>query len=134
MATLLAHIRVHPGQEARFEEIAAELYRLTHERETGVRRYEYWRGAAPGQYYTLLSFDDYRAFLRHQTSEHHESATPQLREVIADMQLEWVDPLVSASPLAATDSQELAADATELERTYATTFAAEVQPWWLPLR
>jgi quinol monooxygenase YgiN len=134
MATLLAHIKIREGMEARFEQVAAELHRLTHEHETGVRRYEYWRGAEPGSYYTLLAFDDYLAFLRHQTSEHHEAASPALRDLIADMRLEWVDPIEGSSPLPATNSQALPAGASELEQAYAQTFAADVQPWWLPLR
>jgi hypothetical protein len=39
MATILAHIRVKPGQEARFEQLAADLYRSTHRSEQAVRRY-----------------------------------------------------------------------------------------------
>ena len=93
MATLLAHIRVRPGKEVQFEEIAEELYRATHEREANVRRYEYWRGAEPSTYYALESFDDLAGFVAHQTSEHHEAARPGLGEVIEDIWLEWVDPL-----------------------------------------
>ena len=76
MATLLAHITVKPGSEERFEGIARDLYERTHANETGVLRYEYWRGGDPRTYYTLLSFDDHRAFIQHQTSDHHESASP----------------------------------------------------------
>ena len=78
MATILAHIHVHEGKEAAFEALAAQLHRDTHRLETGVRRYEYWRGAERGLYYGLLAFDDFHAFLRHQTSEHHEAASPKL--------------------------------------------------------
>ena len=49
MATILAHIQVKPGMEARFEQIAADLYKGTHDHEKDVRRYEYWRGAEKGQ-------------------------------------------------------------------------------------
>jgi quinol monooxygenase YgiN len=78
MATLLAHITVKPGCEAQFEEIARTLYERTHAAEADVVRYEYWRGAAPGTYYTLLGFTDHRAFIAHQTSDHHESASPAI--------------------------------------------------------
>ena len=61
MATILAHITVKPGMAARFEQIATELYRQTHEHESDVRRYEYWRGADENTYYTLLSFDSFNA-------------------------------------------------------------------------
>ena len=47
MTTILAHLRVKPGREARFEEIARELHRGTHAHERGVLRYEYWRGQEP---------------------------------------------------------------------------------------
>ncbi len=134
MATILAHIRVKPGSEARFEEIATELYRATHANETDVRRYEYWRGADPGTYYTLLSFDDFVGFMRHQTSDHHETASPALGEVLAGLRLEWVDPIGSASPLTPTDHQEMPADASELMQAYSKRFAPEVAGWWAPLR
>ena len=93
MATFLARIHIHPGREAEFERIAAELHRQTHEREAGVRRYEYWRGAEPSTYYALASFDSFDAFLVHQSSDHHELATPSLRDVTASMHLEWLDPV-----------------------------------------
>ena len=135
MATLLAHIRVRPGMEARFEEIARDLYRATHEREANVRRYEYWRGAEPSTYYALESFDDLAGFVAHQTSEHHEAARPALGEVIEDIWLEWVDPLPTASPLATTTTAGTPADATELERSCYERFAgALLQDWWDEVR
>lgn len=74
MATILAHLTIKPGCEARFEQIATDLFDGTHANETKVLRYEYWRGEAPRTYYTLLSFDDHRAFIEHQVSDHHEDA------------------------------------------------------------
>ncbi len=134
MATILAHLQVKPGMAARFEEIASELYRLTHEHESDVRRYEYWRGADENTYYTLLSFDTFLDFITHQTSDHHESASPQLGEVLAGLRLEWVDPIRGASDLTPTDRQDPPADASALVRAYAERFAAQVADWWLPLR
>ncbi len=134
MATLLAHIRVHPDRAERFEELARDLYQASHAGEVGLRRYEYWRGEEAGTYYTLMSFDDYAAFLAHQTSPHHEGASPALREVIQVLRLEWVDPLRGASPLPRTDSSPLPPGATDLEREYSVRFAAKVQEWWEPLR
>ena len=134
MATILARIRVREGFEARFESIAKALHRDTHASETGVRRYEYWRGSDPRTYYSLLAFDDYAAFLRHQTSDHHEDATGTLREVMEDIRLEWVDPVADASDLPATAHQAPPPDADELTRTYAKLFAAQVADWWKPLR
>jgi len=134
VATILAQINVHEGREREFEAIAAELHRLTHERESGVRHYEYWRGADPGLYYCLLAFDDFHAFLAHQTSEHHESASPKLGEAIRDMKLEWVDPVAGASKLGPTKMQELPDGADELTRRYHRIFAARLQEWWESLR
>lgn len=134
MATLLAHITVHPGQEEKFEAVAAQLHATTHARESHVLRYEYFRGAAPGRYYSVLAFDDFLGFLEHQTSDHHEAASAALGELIADLELEWLDPVGGASELGPTDMQELPPGATELTAIYHRIFAAQVQDWWQPLR
>ncbi len=128
MATILAHINVVKGKQADFEQIASEMYRATHNEETGVRRYEYWRGEQPGMYYCLLSFDDFRAFLAHQTSEHHEA--PDWNSVLAGIRLEWVDPLPNGSDLPSTQPQDIAEDASELMRRYAETYAVKRADWW----
>ena len=133
VATLLAHIRIHPGSEARFEEISRWMYRNTHDHEDRVVRYEYWRGAEPGTYYCLESFPDLPGFFEHQTSDHHEEAGPQLREVIADMRLEWVDPMQGASPLAPTNPCDLPADANDLVKRAHARFSV-LTDWWLALR
>jgi quinol monooxygenase YgiN len=130
MATLLAHITVRPGAEADFEGVARTLYECTHSTETGVRHYEYWRGAEPRTYYTLLAFDDHRAFIVHQTSDHHESASPVLRELIESLRLEWVDPVPGASALAPTRMQDAPPHANELVVAYTDLFAAAVAEWW----
>ena len=134
MATLLAHVRIKPGAEARFEQIAADMYRHTHGDEADVRRYEYWRGAEAGTYYCLESFPDLDGFLTHQTTAHHSSYGPALREVIAEMHLEWVDPLAHASPLAPTNTVALRPDATETYRLAHERFSSVVAGWWLDLR
>ena len=134
MATLLAHITVRPGAEREFELIANTLYGRTHALETGVLRYEYWRGAQPLTYYTLLAFDDHRAFIAHQTSDHHEWASPELGRVIESLRLEWLDPVAGASALPATEMQPAAAGATDLVVAYTDRFAAAIAEWWLPFR
>jgi quinol monooxygenase YgiN len=134
VATLLVHIRVRAGMEARFERVVAGLYRQTHEREPAVRRYEYFRGADPATYYCLLSFDDYRGFLAHQSSDHHESAGPELRELTDEMRLEWIDPLQQASLLAPTDPQPLPPDASPVAAHYHERFDPIGEPWWDALR
>lgn len=128
MATILAHINVVEGKEADFEQIAHEMYRATHSEETGVRRYEYWRGEQPGMYYCLLSFDDFRAFLAHQTSEHHEA--PDWGSVLAGIRLEWVDPLINGSDLPSTQPQEISESANDLMKQYAETYAVRRAHWW----
>lgn len=130
MATLLAHIQVKRGREAEFEAIAARLYTGTHRSETGCLRYEYWRGAKPGFYYSLLSFDDFHGFLRHQVSDHHEEASPGIQDVCLDVKLEWVDPIGESSPLSATRMLELPEDADEKTALYHKLFAAVIQDWW----
>ncbi len=134
MATILAHITIRPGAEARFEEIARSLHRATHATEVGVRAYGYWRGASPRQYYALLSFDDFLTFIAHQTSDHHELASPALGSVMEAIRLEWVDPVQGASTLVPTLPQTAPENADELTKKYAVRFAAEIADWWLPLR
>ncbi len=130
MATILAHIRVREGREAEFEDIARALHAATFEREDAVIHYDYWRGAAASLYYCLLAFDDFNAFIEHQTSEHHEGASPKLAELISDLKLEWVDPVGGASKLAPTRMQDLPKEASELATRYHSIFAATIQDWW----
>ena len=134
MATLLAHITGRPGAEHQFEEVARRLYERTHTDESGVRRYEYWRGTQPRSYYTLLSFDDHRTFIAHQTSDHHESASPALGQLIEHLRLEWLDPVQGASDLAVTAHQPAPDDSTALVTAYTDRFKASVAEWWLAQR
>lgn len=131
---MLVQITVKEGREAAFEELARKMYDASHADEDRLLRYEYWRGAEPRTYYTLGAFEDFRAFLDHQASDHHETAGPALRDVIDDLRLEWVDPVGGASPLPPTDHQDTPADANELKRSYAERFAVRPPAWWLTLR
>jgi len=130
MATLLVHIHVKPGHESEFEEIARELHRATHAHDAGCVRYEYWRGAEPGLYYSLLSFESFDAFLRHQVSDHHEEASPRIGEICRDLKLEWVDPVPGADDAPPTEMQPLPDGAGEKTELYHRIFAATVQDWW----
>ena len=56
MSTLLAKIKIHPGKENTFEAVMQTMYQATHSTEDQVIRYEYWRGADPQTYYTLLKY------------------------------------------------------------------------------
>ncbi len=134
MATILAHITIRPGKEAEFEAVARDLYTGSHGSESGLRYYEYWRGAEERTYYTLLAFDDHQTFIRHQTSDHHEAASPLLRPLIEAIKLEYVDPVAGASPLPPTEHQDAPDDADELTVAYTEQYAATVAPWWLAMR
>ena len=134
MATILAHIQIKPGAEAAFENTARAMHEASHGRETALRRYEYWRGQKQGYYYCLLAFDDFRGFMAHQTSPHHEAAAAPLMESIADLKLEWLDPVPGASDLASSQPQAIADDANELTKRYAEIFPVALAEWWAPLR
>ena len=133
MATILAHIQIHEGKESDFEALVQDLRAATRA-EPGNRHYEYWRSATRGLYYCLLAFDDFQAFLVHQTSNHHESASPKLGEFIEGIRLEWVDPVQGASALPPTEMQPLPDDADELTIRYHGLYAPTLQEWWKPLR
>jgi quinol monooxygenase YgiN len=133
MATILAHIQVHPGCEREFEAVSCELFGAS-QAETGMRRYEYWRGATHGLYYCLLAFDDFYAFLAHQTSDHHEAASPTIGDLVSNLRLEWVDPVQGASDLPPTEAQPLPSNADELTERYHKLFSPTHQAWWDPLR
>ena len=134
MATILAHITVKPGTEAEWEAIAAELYAASHAHEDNILRYEYWRGAEERTYYTLLAFPDHHAFIVHQTSDHHETASPNIGRVVEKIRLEWVDPISDSSPLPPTNHQDAPADADDLTAKYTESYAAVVADWWYALR
>lgn len=134
VATILAHITVKAGRENEFEHIARTLFAASHTNDEGLLRYEYWRGSDPGTYYSLLSFRDFRAFIDHQTSDHHESASPHIGEVVSGIRLEWVDPVDGASALPRTSAQELSGNLDELTKLYARRFAVREAQWWQSLR
>jgi quinol monooxygenase YgiN len=128
MATFLAKIKIVEGKEAAFEATAKEMFEATHKHEPTCRRYEYWRGREPSTYYCLESFDNYVGFMNHQASPHHEA--PDFGSMIEHMDLEWVDPIQGACDLAATEPQELPADANELMQQYAANMPIDMQAWW----
>lgn len=134
VATILAHITVSEGNEAAFESIARDLFGASHAHDDGLLRYEYWRGEERGSYYALLSFRDFAAFIRHQTSDHHESVSPKLATVVRNIRLEWIDPVTGASDLPQTVPQNLGDDMNELARVYARRFAVREAQWWESVR
>lgn len=134
MATLMAHITVVEGAEARFEELARGLFRDTKELEPNVLLYEYWRSTEPRRYYAIVGSADFRSFIAHQVSEHHESASPLLGEVIESIGIEWIDPVQGASSLPATEGQDALPEADELTRRYGRRYAVQIAEWWSGLR
>ena len=93
-------------------------------------RFQTFGFAEPGFYYSLLSFDDFHGFLRHQVSDHHEAASPGIQEICLSVKLEWVDPLGDSSPLPPTRMQALPDGADEKTTHYHEAFAAVAQEWW----
>ena len=129
MTTLLAHIRIKPGKEAKWEAIIADMVAQTAATETGVQRYEYWKGQEANLYYCLLSFDDKWAFYRHQMSEHHEGH--DFGDVLAGIELEYLDPVKgSGGGLPATLDAPLPDAADEAMRTAQGRFPLSIPAWW----
>jgi len=132
MATLLCHIEINPGKEQEFEAVMKEMYRRTHAEEPNCVRYEYYRGAKPNTYYTLLSFSDRFAFLQHQISDYHEGY--DFASMLKSLEMEWVDPVTDASPLIPTEAGPLPDDANDAVKAAADMFVVAVQDWWQQYR
>lgn len=110
MVVVLAHITVVPGREAMFEQVARQLAAATIASEPGIRRYEYLRMPGPGCYQATLAFDDYDAFIEHQASQHHFVLAGAMKDMIATIGLERVDPVPGCSELSAVDHAEAAGE------------------------
>jgi quinol monooxygenase YgiN len=128
MATLLCHIEINPGKEDEFEAVMKEMYRRTHAEEPNCVRYEYYRAAQPGKYYSLLSFTDSVSFWEHQISDYHEGY--DFAAMIKSLEMEWIDPVKDASPMISTTSTKPPKEASDLIRSAAETYKIEVQSWW----
>ena len=115
MVVVHAHITVLPGREAAFEAAARELAAATLERERGIRRYEYTRLSKPATYQAVLAFDDYDAFIEHQVSQHHHVIAGAMRDLIASLRLERVDPVPGCSDLAPHDADDRATEQRQIE-------------------
>jgi hypothetical protein len=133
MATLLAQVQVNEGMEAHWEEIAKTVFAATHEHETAVNRYEYWRGTEPGSYYVLLSFDDFDGFMEHQVADYHHNAG--FGDCFAGFTLEWLDPIQGASPLGSSVTTGAEnPDKDEVWNTYVRNHSEEMPSWWSTMR
>ncbi len=129
MTTLLAHIRIKPGKEAKWEAIMRDMVAQTYAAEPCVRRYEYWKGQEQNSWYCLLSFTDKEAFYEHQTSPYHEGH--DFADVLAGIRLEYVDPVEGAGGgLAHTVDPPLPPDASPAQRIAQERFPLEIPAWW----
>ena len=128
MATILAHLEVHLGKEAEWEAIMADMVRKTFEQEEQVLRYEYFKGQEPLRYYCLLSFEDKWAFYLHQASDYHEGH--DFESVLANVELEYLDPVKGANALPPTENPPLPDDASETLRNTEQVFPILIPGWW----
>ena len=112
MATLLVHIRVRPGMEARFERVVAGLYRQTPRGRVGGPALRVLP-RQPSRRRTTASCRSTTTTASSPTSRATTTKRParELRELTEEMRLEWVDPLQQASPLAADRPATAASDA-----------------------
>jgi hypothetical protein len=96
--------------------------------ETGVLRYEYFKGQKPNFYYCLLSFEDKWAFYRHQNSDHHEGH--DFADVLKSISLEYLDPVEDANPLPHTEDPALTDDMNEGMRKAQKLYPTDLASWW----
>lgn len=94
----------------------------------GVLRYEYFKGQSPLHYYCLLSFEDKWAFYLHQASEYHEGH--DFESVLANVELEYLDPVKGACALPPTLNPGLPSDASDALRVTEATFPINLPAWW----
>lgn len=128
MATILAHIEIQEGKEDKWEAIIEDMVTRTFADETGVIRYEYFKGQKPNFYYCLLSFEDKWAFYRHQNSDHHEGH--DFGDVLKSIQLEYLDPVETASPLPHTVDAPLTDDMDEGMKRAQGLYPIAIADWW----
>lgn len=129
MTTLLAHIRIKPGKEEKWEAIMRDMVAQTFASEPGVRRYEYWKGQEENFWYCLLSFTDKWAFYEHQMSDYHEGH--DFGDVLAGIRLEYLDPVEGAGGgLSQTEDPPLPADASDAQRTAQERYPLGLAAWW----
>lgn len=133
MATMLAHIKIKAGSETAYEDIQSWLYQQTHAHEPSIGRYEFFRGQTPGEYYGLLSFDDFNGFIQHQCSDYHETFVGQFGALVDSSTFTWIDPLPNASTLAPTKAQPLPENASETARKYEAMLGVQEPTWWREL-
>ena len=133
MSTLLAKAKLKPEFEDFFEDIARQVFRSTHENESAVIRYEYFRGTDERTYYVLLSFENFDGFMTHQVADYHHNV--DFMDCFEEFRLEWLDPIKGASPLVESET-EGTVDSAHDDRwnQYVRNHSETTPEWWLPLR
>lgn len=128
MTNILAHIEIHEGKEEKWEAIMRDMVSRTFEEETGVLRYEYFKGQKPNFYYCFLSFKDKWAFYQHQNSDHHEGH--DFAEVLKSISLEYLDPVGDANPLPHTEDPPLTSKMDEGMQKAQKLYPISLADWW----
>lgn len=106
----------------------ADMVSQTFAHEEQVLRYEYFKGQSPLHYYCLLSFEDKWAFYLHQASDYHEGH--DFESVLANVELEYLDPVKGASDLPPTLNPPLPDGATDAQRATEAAFPIHIPGWW----
>ena len=133
MSTLLAEAKLKPGYEDFFEEIARAVFSSTHENESAVIRYEYFRGTDDRTYFVLLSFEDFDGFMTHQVADYHHNV--DFMDCFEDFRLQWLDPVDGASPLAQSQTEgTIDSKKGDIWNQYVENHSEKAPDWWIPQR
>lgn len=133
MSTLLAKAKLKPQFEDFFEDIARVVFQATHDNESAMVRYEYFRGTDDRTYYVLLSFENFEGFMEHQVADYHHNV--DFMDCFEEFRLEWVDPIEGVSPLVQSETQGTLDDSRDDRWNQYVENHSEVTPkWWLSQR
>ena len=128
MITLLSIATALPGREAEHLSNIREVWELTHAHEPGVVRYEHYRGQSPNQFFSLLVFRDFDAFLQHQLADYHHNRDWLGPLETQDFQI--LDPISGANDLEPTQVPALESHVDELRQFYAAMLPGHRPQWW----
>ena len=133
MSTLLAKAKLKSEFEDFFEDIARKVFRSTHDNESAVVRYEYYRGTDERTYYVLLSFENFGGFMTHQVADYHHNV--DFMDCFEEFRLEWLDPVNGASPLVESETEGTVDPShDDLWNNYVRNHSETTPKWWLSLR
>lgn len=83
MIFVVARLKIIPGQERKFEEIATELAEAVRRNEDGCKLYQLCKGDIPGNYVFVERYLDNDSLEYHKTTEYFQSALPKISSVLA---------------------------------------------------